>query len=1230
MAFPFPGCDPATLLAFLASLSEGEQPVLLDDDSDEESGQTLPLSTQEGMVQRFKMMRARFVRPGGIVGEQMFAGNLCTSSMTLDGAKPTSELRSLQELKPMIGKELELGTTHRGRYLCGWVAVDDAFFGIASSSLILEDVTGYLVEIAAYGLVDTELRPHERQRVVAGKFPKGRPIVVLEPYYKVRMDGSMGVRVDQAEEIIPWRDVPTDLMSWKTLGNEFFSMMNSQYEGALACYRRALNAVQSEVRMLAVLLTNIAACRVKTEDYVISIQLSGAAVHLDPTYFKGWYRLASALAKVEGDEYSDLLPERVVAQARKALPNLSLQEEKLLQNTLDDSTSHHTKHSQFCSYAEWCLKVADAGLLLTGGEKSGEAKTADEWRKEGSDYFAKGDYESAEKSYRNGVAAMTSCCQNVSVVLNNVAAVHLTLHRDSSAEADEIPSIEAAVLICTVAGIVDPLNHKAWLRRARCLETMGFSQEICVQDLYGIRANVVLNVVEPMKSSDQLKVFRRSLDAGIQKLIRSKSTEKESKSSREVQTEQHEEDLPCDVPAVEDYESIDQYIACLEGFVGRTRLAHAISKSQSNPRLQLLPLEMQMFFAHPPPGIHTEYPKLRGWPGGINTTLAQKLLYRAFLDASVNPWIDALRMRDGSFFRSLSCDDKIKRWHGAGAMEQLQAKNHGDITDARETLSDYVPSYHAKTRSNFSNNVSRADIYYFDSTHVAIGFNDFSSLLAATLCKNSSRDEPLRYVGFEMSEFAVAKCKVVAYMLGCPSVSISSIMEVWLSSTWSATALKDFRDSLNVVLASLQEQEENPKVLSYLKHWASVEAISATEARSQFFSNLHKHSSRILPALCCFRRQIDRLDLTQYMLSGEIQASSDVANLVEKEQPGATKTTTGSTKQSKKKRNRKKKSTKGTTAKPTSSAPLVGNLTMWNVPVGSPPLDDEIALNTVDFTNLVEDYVAREKKQKNSTKGLSVVDLFIIHILKNLHRLRGLILANQLAIEVNYGVVKAVRGDAVNDPVNQELLVRIAEMRPETISWSNLPDYFLLEDFHDLARRCSIYGDCMHYGYSTNWPAQVYGASIIDYDPKRARVMIDAVLNSALGFSSEHLPVPPLPSMVDILTKENLDKLLFLPFREPPLDATAYVLAQMYNDDWIEHFVKKGESMTWASRFNCGFQMGTNNLAVKSPLYRSPCTLYMGWCYDPHVRLIEKDPFESNAIRHLEMLARSMVMNVGG
>ncbi|CAI5746570.1 unnamed protein product [Peronospora destructor] len=272
---------------------------------------------------------------------------------------------------------------------------------------------------------------------------------------------------------------------------------------------------------------------------------------------------------------------------------------------------------------------------------------------------------------------------------------------------------------------------------------------------------------------------------------------------------------------------------------------------------------------------------------------------------------------------------------------------------------------------------------------------------------------------------------------------------------------------------------------------------------------------------------------------------------------------------------------------------------MWNVPPGAPPLEEDVAFNTVEFMNILENFEEREKKQ-NSTDEISVVDLFIIHIMRKLHRLRELMTANKLSIEVNYGVVKAVRGKAAADPENLNLLARIAQMCPFTISWSNVLDYFVPEDFHDLARRCSVNGDCVHYGYSMNWTTQVFGTSLLDYDPTHHKALIDSTLDAALGFSRE-------TSLSNMLTVLGLDKLLLLPFRENPLNSTGYVLASIHKQKWINYFMDKGKLSAEAAHrlgvlstsSNCGLQAG----AIPSPLDRTSLTLYMSWCYDPKVRL---------------------------
>ncbi|KAE9080508.1 hypothetical protein PF005_g22827, partial [Phytophthora fragariae] len=1266
-SFPMGVVDPSKVMEFLGGLPEEQQDDLLNQVMREFDEPAEVSNPQEELIQRFKEMRATFVRPGGIFAERNIKAGSAYVKFTIDDAKPACVTRSLGRLTPMIAKELDLGTTHRGRYLCGWVAVDDAFSGISATSLLLEDVTGYLVEIAVYGLGDPSLPSYQRQSLMASRFPKGKPIVVFEPFYKIRLDGSLGIRVEEPTEIAPWQAVPTDLKTWKNLGNKFFSGLRSQNAacGALSCYERALQTVQPEAHSIAVLLNNIATCRFKLGDYSASIQLSGAAVHLNPCYFKGWLRLASALSEREVDNQGEakvhdgVLVESVVAHTRKSLPDLTAQQDKLLENTLKHRalSSIAIPESSLKSYAKWCVSVTFPALVITEENVVGEKKDADAWRKLGSEKFGEEDYHAAEEFYRKGLASSLQCCCDVSLVLNNIAAVYLSLSRESGSAAgvsvgprsDEImPYPEAALLNCTVAGIVDPINYKAWSRRARCLDSLGFSEEECVADLESIRSNVESRAL--LAPSERVNEFDRGINADIQRRSKlsgdAKAVPQVSEVPTHIQREQRDamrpetfsaaawkqnptkEDMFADMMNGETTD-IDVYIAQMESFMNMSRFAYAASRSNQRQ----LPREMMMFLKHSPPQIHAEFPKHRGWPAGIDPVFARKVLYRAYLDACANPWVKALAMRDGTFFDMTNPADMIKRWHGTAAFQILREKSgslrYGDIIDYREVQSDVFPAYDARIRSNFANNPNRPEVYIFGTTHIAIGFNDFSSLLAATLRDEVNTGMPLQFVGFEMSEFAVAKCKVVAQMLGSPNVSISSVMEVWLSSTWSDTTLKDFRKSVDEVLnKSARTQNENSKVLSYLKHWASKDPISSAKAQSEFFSTLEKYNQKTVSVLCSFRREIDRLDLVQYILTGEVRASPSVLDILQQEKVATANTEETGSKlsASKKKRNRKKKRTGPV---PT-SAPLVGSLTMWSVPPGAPPLEKVVAFNTVDFMNLLDAYAEREKHKKNSAEKLSVVDLFVIHILRNLQRLRDLMLANKLTIEVHYGVVKAVRGEGANDPENKKLLERIAAFRPYTISWSNVLDYFTPEDFHDLARRCSMHGDCLHYGYSMNWSTQVFGASIMDYDPEHDKSLIEMVLDSALGFQTES---QMQSSMADMFKLSGLDKLLHVPFRDNPLNSTGYVLAAGYKRKWVDHFMKKG-GLTMQSverlgelctRSNCGLQQGEMAMGMPSPLYRTSLTLYMSWCYDPTLRLQPaNDPFAVGAATDTAMVTELM------
>ncbi|KAF4138690.1 hypothetical protein GN958_ATG12126 [Phytophthora infestans] len=94
----------------------------------------------------------------------------------------------------------------------------------------------------------------------------------------------------------------------------------------------------------------------------------------------------------------------------------------------------------------------------------------------------------------------------------------------------------------------------------------------------------------------------------------------------------------------------------------------------------------------------------------------------------------ASAMREGKYFKMTNCADMTKRWHGTAAIsilsERADSLELGDVVDFREEISKLIPAYDARVRSNFANNPNRAEAYFFGTTHVAIGCNDFSSLLA--------------------------------------------------------------------------------------------------------------------------------------------------------------------------------------------------------------------------------------------------------------------------------------------------------------------------------------------------------------------------------------------------------------------------------------------------------------------------------------------------------------------
>ncbi|WIA16369.1 hypothetical protein OEZ85_013065 [Tetradesmus obliquus] len=111
---------------------------------------------------------------------------------------------ALSSCSPILCSELQLDAVHKGHVLFGTLVVDALL--MSSVQTVLEDEEVQVVKLHIYNT------PQLRRNTPAGQpadiaaaqrvFPKGQRIAILEPYFKVMMDGSLGVRVDNPAEVI--------------------------------------------------------------------------------------------------------------------------------------------------------------------------------------------------------------------------------------------------------------------------------------------------------------------------------------------------------------------------------------------------------------------------------------------------------------------------------------------------------------------------------------------------------------------------------------------------------------------------------------------------------------------------------------------------------------------------------------------------------------------------------------------------------------------------------------------------------------------------------------------------------------------------------------------------------------------------------------------------------------------------------------------------------------------
>ena len=514
--------------------------------------------------------------------------------------------------------------------------------------------------------------------------------------------------------------------------------------------------------------------------------------------------------------------------------------------------------------------------------------------------------------------------------------------------------------------------------------------------------------------------------------------------------------------------------------------------------------------------------KKEGYPHGIVKQWADQYLRTAFEQAHGLPHLMEMRIKMGNY--EASPKDWIKRI-GIPDKDKLdwflnQPRRRGDIFPRDNTISAYSPFI----RHSFSNQAYRKEVLHKGTTHVAVGFVDLGVLFAATLQGPPSpryQGQSLHFLGIDMSSYAVAKSLVIWEMLQQTPVGSNDGQRHCRAIAQAWFSATWSDGTEKVVKAAIDRLHKKPP--NNFPDDVQVACI-LNHWKGASSTSLKNARQQWSSHTSCARSSIGYLERKiDRVAMAKYELSGDFA---------------------------------------LEGPPVSGNMLMFDCPEGTePPASDETVFSALDWKDVADLLTPRKT------------------IL-------------QAAEEFALNNVSKVANWARNDLVTVSLVCAKVEdkvdlitgARPWTMSWSNVLDYMSPSEFHRLARRCSVHGDTIHFGYSMNWVIDVFGTNIIDFQgqPPQARKEIVDVSNENVERSYKML---------------GWDRYLRLPPPCNPINTTSnYCLEMIHYKDWAKHF------------FNFGRRDGPCSVAhvehtVGSPL--SPTggsTVAFTWTYHPDIR----------------------------
>ncbi len=190
----------------------------------------------------------------------------------------------LEALRATTIERLRKGAVNKGTKLECVLAADS--FIVSGVLALVEDSVGRLVPLSLYNFLPSG----SRQPDVARAFPAGMRLVIKEPYLKVMLSGTVGLRVDNPTNVVvvaaaaaPLPRQPAAADSLKAQGNALFAQRDwagaeRAYSAALAVSAVGTSRSSHDALVCATLHANRAAARLAMRDFEGALADADAAV----------------------------------------------------------------------------------------------------------------------------------------------------------------------------------------------------------------------------------------------------------------------------------------------------------------------------------------------------------------------------------------------------------------------------------------------------------------------------------------------------------------------------------------------------------------------------------------------------------------------------------------------------------------------------------------------------------------------------------------------------------------------------------------------------------------------------------------------------------------------------------------------------------------------------------------------------------------------------------------